>query len=182
MFRSNLENIEALGWPRRGYAWYVVAILTAAYALAYLDRVVLGLLLEPIANDLRISDTQASLLGGAAFAIFYITMGLPLGRLADRVNRRNLMMAGVACWSCMTVLCGLAGSFWHLFLARVGIGIGEAALTPAAHSLISDYFPPRERSAPLSTYMVGLAIGSGLAFMGGGSRQSLTLRCLSSGN
>src|SRR5882757_3141134 len=156
-------------WPHRARGWYVTAILTVLYTLSFIDRQVLGLVLEPIRRHLALTDTQASLLAGSAFALFYVTLGLPLGQLADRANRRNLILAGVFLWSLMTAACGLASSFWQLFAARVGVGIGEAALSPAALSVISDYFPPERRARPLATYTLALAIGSGLAYLVGGS-------------
>jgi MFS family permease len=156
-------------WPRRAYAWYVAAVLTTAYTLSYVDRQALGLLLEPIRRQLDLTDTQVSLLAGSAFALFYVTLGLPLGRLADRSNRRNLILAGVFLWSLMTAVCGLASNFWQLFAARVGVGVGEAALSPAALSMISDYFPPEKRTRPLTLYSLALAIGSGIAYLAGGS-------------
>jgi MFS family permease len=156
-------------WPRRIRGWYVAAVLTALYTLSFIDRQVLGLVLEPIRGHLGLTDTQVSLLAGSAFALFYVTLGLPLGRLADRANRRNLILAGVFLWSLMTAACGLASSFWQLFAARVGVGIGEAALSPAALSIISDYFPPEKRARPLAMYTLALAIGSGLAYLVGGS-------------
>ena len=164
-------SVEAteVPWPRTGYAWRVVAILTAAYTLSFIDRQILGLVLEPIRRDLLLSDTQVSLLAGSAFAIFYVTLGLPLGRIADRANRRNLIICGVLLWSLMTAACGLADNFWELFAARVGVGVGEAALSPAALSIISDYFPPRERVRPLAMYFLAPAIGSGLAYLLGGT-------------
>jgi MFS family permease len=156
-------------WPRRRYAWQVVAVLTAAYTLSFIDRQVLGLVLEPIRRDLLLSDTQVSLLAGTAFAIFYVTLGLPLGRIADRANRRNLIIGGVLLWSLMTAACGLADNFWELFATRVGVGVGEAALSPAALSIISDYFPPQQRVRPLAMYFLAPAIGSGLAYLLGGT-------------
>ncbi len=155
-------------WPSPVAGWWAVFVLTTAYTAAYIDRQILGLLVEPIRNTLNVNDTQISLLGGAAFALFYVIMGLPLGRLADRVNRKKLIAVGVFLWSLMTAMCGLATHFWHLFIMRVGVGIGEATLSPAAISIISDYFPPNKRARPLGTYMVALAIGSGLAFIVGG--------------
>lgn len=160
-------------WPRRSHAWYVVIVLTAAYTLSYIDRQVLGLMLEPIRHQMNLSDTQVSLLAGSAFALFYVVLGLPLGRLADRANRRNLIAAGIFLWSLMTAACGLAGNFWQLFAARVGVGVGEAALSPAALSIISDYFPPDERARPLTLYSLAIAIGSGLAFLAGGYMNAL---------
>ncbi len=160
------ENSAA--WPSPALGWWAVFVLTLSYTAAYIDRQILGLLVEPIRNSLNVNDTQISLLGGAAFALFYVSMGLPLGRLADSVNRRNLIAGGVFVWSLMTAMCGLATNFWQLFIMRVGVGIGEATLSPAALSMISDYFPPKKRARPLGTYMVALAIGSGLAFLVGG--------------
>lgn len=156
-------------WPRPRYAWQVVAVLTAAYTLSFIDRQILGLVLEPIRHDLLLSDTQVSLLAGTAFAIFYVTLGLPLGRIADRANRRNLIIGGVLLWSLMTAACGLADNFWELFATRVGVGVGEAALSPAALSIISDYFPPQQRVRPLAMYFLAPAIGSGLAYLLGGT-------------
>ena len=155
-------------WPSPRYAWYVLIVLTTAYILAFVDRIILGLLLELIRVDMDISDTQVSLLGGVAFAVFYVIMGLPLGRLADRSNRRNIIIVGVLVWSIMTMACGLAKNFTQLFLARVGVGIGEAALSPAALSIIADYFPPQRRHVAIAIYMSAIAVGSGLAFISGG--------------
>lgn len=168
--RSNVSQSakNAEGWPDSRYAWYVLLVLTGAYILAFVDRVVLGLLLELIRVDMQISDTQVSLLGGVAFAMFYVVMGLPLGRLADRSNRRNIIIIGIIIWSCMTMACGLAQNFWQLFFARVGVGVGEAALSPAALSVIADYFPPQRRHRAIAIYMSAVAIGSGLAFISGG--------------
>jgi MFS family permease len=156
-------------WPSRRYAWYTAIVLTACYTLSYIDRQILGLLLEPIRHSFTLTDTQVSLLAGTAFALFYVTLGLPLGRLADRASRRNLIFVGVFFWSLMTAACGLAQNFWQLFLARVGVGVGEAALSPAAHSIISDSFPPEQRVRPLALYTLALAIGSGLAYIAGGT-------------
>jgi MFS family permease len=160
-------------WPQRRYAWYVVGVLTAAYTLSYIDRQILGLVLEPLRQDLSLTDTQVSLLAGTAFALFYVTLGLPLGWIADRASRRKLIALGVFFWSLMTAMCGLASTFWQLFAARMGVGVGEAALSPAAYSIISDYFPPEARVRPLATYNVALAIGSGLAYLTGGAISSL---------
>ena len=151
------------------YAWFVVIVLTLAYTCSFVDRQILTLLIEPIRRDLHISDTQVSLLGGLAFSIFYTTLGIPIARLADQTHRRNLMAAGLAFWSLMTAACGLARSFWGLFAARVGVGVGEAALSPAAFSLLADYFPPRKVALAVSVYSMGLYFGAGLALMIGGS-------------
>lgn len=156
-------------WGSPLYSWYVVFVLTLAYTCSFIDRQILTLLIEPIRRDLNVSDTQVSLLGGLAFSIFYTTLGIPIARLADQTHRRNLMAAGVAVWSLMTAACGLARSFWGLFAARVGVGVGEAALSPAAFSLLSDYFPPQRLARAISVYSTGLYFGAGLALMIGGT-------------
>lgn len=151
------------------YAWYVVVILAMAFALSYVDRQILSLLVEPIKRDLGLSDTQISLVHGFTFAIFYAVMGLPLGRLADSHNRRVLITLSVGGWSVMTALCGLSRNFWHLFLARVGVGIGEAGLSPAAFSLIGDYFPLGKQTRAIAVYTLGPFMGGGLAYLVGGA-------------
>lgn len=155
--------------PDMGYAWYVVAVLTAMYTLSFIDRQILAFLVAPIRADLRISDTSMGLLGGFAFAIFYTLLGLPLGRIADKKSRRGLIAVGVVFWSLMTALCSMARSFGTLFAARVGVGVGEAALTPAAFSLICDYFPRDKLARACSVYSMGILIGSGLASIVGGA-------------
>ena len=152
-----------------GYAWYVVAVLLLAQTFSFLDRMIMGLLVGPIRETFQISDTQYSLLAGLAFSLFYAVMGLPLARIADAKSRRNLIAAGTAVWSLMTALCGLAGSFWSLFLARIGVGVGEATLAPSAYSMITDYFPRTILARALSVYMIGVTLGSGFAYMLGGA-------------
>ena len=160
---------ELRAWAKPGYAWFVVLVLTLAYTCSFIDRQILTLLIEPIRRDLHITDTQVSLLGGLAFSILYTTLGIPIARLADQTHRRNLMAAGLAFWSVMTAACGLARGFWGLFAARVGVGVGEAALSPAAFSLLADYFPPRKVALAISVYSMGLYFGAGLALMIGGT-------------
>ncbi len=150
------------------YPWLVVAILMVAYVFSFVDRQILNLLVGPIRRDLGISDTQMSLLMGFSFAIFYTILGIPLGRLADSWNRRGLIAAGVVVWSFMTSLCGLAHTYWQLFLFRIGVGVGEATLSPAAYSMIADYFPPHRRATAISVYSMGIYLGSGIAFLLGG--------------
>ncbi len=122
----------------------------------------------PIKSDLGLNDTQFSLLQGIAFALFYCTFGIPIARLADRSNRRNIISAGIALWSLMTALCGLARNFGQLFMARVGVGVGEAALAPAAYSLIADLFPRKKVGRAVGTYQTGLFVGYGLSVILGG--------------
>ncbi len=155
-------------WPNPVYSWYVIVVLMVAYTNSYIDRTILALLVEPIRADLNISDTQFSLLHGFAFAVFYTLMGIPLGRMADRRSRRGIMAIGIAFWSIASAACGLAKNFWQLFIARVGVGVGEAALSPAAYSMIADYFPPHRLGRAISVYGVGVFIGSGAAFLIGG--------------
>jgi MFS family permease len=162
------ERPDDTGYPDARYAWYVVVVLTIAYLLSFLDRQILALMVEPIRRDLDISDTQVSLLGNLAFGIFYTLLGLPLGRAADRYSRRGIIAAGVTIWCAMTAACGLARNFVQLFLARVGVGVGEAALNPAALSLISDYFPPKSRGQALTFYNMGISLGVGVALIFGG--------------
>ena len=150
------------------YEWYVVAMLMVAYIVSFVDRQVITLLVQPIRRDLGISDTEISLLMGFAFAIFYVTMGLPIARLADARSRRAIISAGILLWSLATACCGLARNFWQLFLARVGVGVGEAALTPAAYSMIADYFPADKLGRAIGVYATGLFLGAGLAMVLGG--------------
>ena len=155
-------------YPRQAYAWYVIGVLMLAYIVSYVDRSILTLLVEPIKRDIGVSDTQVSLLHGFAFALFYTLMGFPIGRLADRRHRVGIVAVGVAVWSVMTAACGVARTFGHLFLARVGVGFGEAALNPAAYSLIADYFRPHLISRATSTYVMGTYLGFGVAYIVGG--------------
>ena len=156
------------GYPSRPYAWTVVAILIATAVLSYTDRQVLSLLVDPIRGELGISDTQVSLLLGTAFAVVYGIAGIPLGFLADRTSRRNLIFAGVVVWSCGTLACGFSHSFGQLFAARIVVGLGEAVLSPAAISLISDYFPPARRGTAVGFFLSGIAMGIGAAILIGG--------------
>jgi MFS family permease len=155
-------------YPARRYAWTVVAILIATAVLSYTDRQVLSLLVDPIRGDLKISDTQISLLLGTAFAVIYGVAGIPLGFLADRISRRNLIFAGVCVWSAGTIACGFSHTFGELFASRIIVGLGEAALSPAAISLISDYFPASRRGTAVAFFLSGIAMGSGAAILIGG--------------
>ncbi len=154
--------------PSLAYAWFVVAVLMLTYVFSFVDRQILSLLVGPIRRDLQISDTQMSLLMGFTFAIFYTVCGIPLARFADRGSRRSLIGVGLILWSLMTALCGTAARYGQLLLYRIGVGVGEAALSPAAYSMIADYFPSERRATAISVYSMGIYIGSGLAFLVGG--------------
>ncbi len=155
-------------WPSPATAWRLTLLLTLAYIVSFLDRFVISLLIEPIKASMALTDFQIGLLLGPAFAIFYLTLGIPIGWLADRSARRPLIAAGIALWSLMTALCGLARSFWPLFLARIGVGVGEAVLAPCAVPMIGDAFPPERRARPISVYMSGSFLGSAASFLLGG--------------
>lgn len=151
------------------YSWYVVGILTLANVSAYVDRQILTLLVRPIKRDLVLTDSEVSLLGGLSFALFYTILGFPIARLADQKSRRAIISAGIAVWSVMTALCGAARNFAQLLLARVGVGVGEAALSPPAYSLIADYFPRERLGTAISVYTTGVYLGVGLAQLIGGA-------------
>ena len=144
-----------------------------AMLVSFVDRQVITLLVQPIRQDLGINDTQISLLMGFAFAIFYVLMGVPIARLSDRYNRRNIIAAGIFLWSLATAACGLAKNFTHLFLARIGVGVGEATLTPAAYSMIADYFPKEKLGRALGVYSTGVYLGAGVATVAGGAAVKL---------
>src|SRR5262245_3697137 len=150
------------------YAWYVAIVLMACNTLSFIDRQILSLLVTPIKLELGISDTQIGLLQGLAFGLFYTMLGIPMGRIADRGSRRTLVAVGIFCWSLMTALCAGARSFWTLFAARMGVGVGEATLSPSAFSLLSDYFPKERLATALSIFSMGVFFGSGLALIVGG--------------
>jgi MFS family permease len=156
-------------YPSARYAWYVVAVLTLANVSGFVDRQILSLLVIPIRRDLGISDTQMSLLMGLSFALFQTALGVPIGRLADSRSRRVIIGVGVAAWSAMTMACGLARTYTQLLLARIGVGVGEAALGPPAVSLVADYFPRARRATAMSVYTLGTFFGSGLAYLVGGA-------------
>lgn len=147
------------------YAWYTVGVLTLLYTFSFVDRQILTLLFGPIKQDLHISDTQVSLLSGLAFAGLYALLGIPIARLTDRGNRVAIITVGMLLWSAMTAMCGLARSFWQLFFARVGVGIGEATLSPAAFSIIADYFPPHRLGRAIGVYTLAIYFGMGAALL-----------------
>jgi len=151
------------------YAWYVCVVMMLLLSISYMDRSVLALLVAPIEAAFSVRDTTMGLLQGAAFAVVYVVFAFPLARLADRGNRRNLIVYGVIFWCGATICCGLAQSVRQLFLARMSVAAGEAVLMPAAVSILSDYFGPKSRARALSVYSIGLYLGSGLAMGGGGA-------------
>ena len=155
--------------PSPAYAWYTVVLCLLAYILSFVDRQIIALLVQPIQADLDLSDTQFSLLSGLAFAIFYALMGLPIARWADVGPRPLIISAGIVLWSLATAVCGLARSFWQLFMARMAVGVGEAALSPTAYSIITDSFPKSKLGLALGIYSTGVFLGSGLAFLVGGA-------------
>lgn len=154
---------------RKYYPWLVVAYLIVLYTSSFIDRTILGLLVEPIRADLDITDTEFGLIAGFSFALLYTLAGIPMGWVVDHGSRRMLIAGGCAVWSLMTALCGLANSFWQLFAARVGVGVGEATLSPASYSLLSDLFARDKLARALSFYSLGIPLGSGLALLIGGS-------------
>ncbi len=162
---ANEADREFLG---RRAAWYAVFVLTLCYTFSFVDRLILAFLVTPLKHDLHLSDTQIGLLQGLAFAMLYSVLGIPFGLLADRLNRRNLIALGVIAWSLMTSLGSVARTFGTLALARMGVGVGEASLSPAAFSLIADYFPRERLSSAMSVYGMGVQVGAGLALVSGG--------------
>lgn len=148
--------------------WYMVILLTTAQIVSYIDRFLPSLLIGPIKGDLGLTDFQVGLLLGPAFGVFYVLMGLPIGWMADRYNRRGILAAGITIWCSMTALASLAKGFPTLFATRLGVGLGEAALAPCTVSLISDRFPREKRARALSMFMSGTFLGAGAAFLLGG--------------
>ena len=155
-------------YPRPAAAWYAVAVLFLAYTFSAIDRQILTLLVGPVRADLVLSDFELSLLQGAAFSLLFVFVGFPVGRLADVHSRRGIIACGIAFWCLMTTACGLSRNFLQLFLARMGVGVGEATLSPAASSLIADMFPPEKRAVAFSVYHLGYPVGGGLALVIGG--------------
>jgi MFS family permease len=164
---SHLNSDAA--WPPAKQAWTAAVLLACANSLAFIDRTVLTLLVEPIKADLAISDTLISLLTGFSFAVFYAAVGLPVARMADRGNRRNIVATAVLVWSAMTAACGLAWNYLSLLAARAATGAGEGALSPAAQSMLADYFPKERLPGALGLYSMGIYVGNGLALVLGGA-------------
>ena len=160
--------VEERTYPSPGKAWYCVFVLALAVLVNFLDRNILNLLAESIKRDLQLTEIETSLILGVAFTVFYSIFGLPVARLVDRGNRKKIMAAGIAIWSVMTAFCGLASSFWQLFIGRVGVGVGETTSGPSAYSLLSDYFPPQKLPKAIAGMNMGFVLGIGMASIFGG--------------
>jgi len=158
-----LQGSEASLPEASKYSWYVLVVLVIVYILNFIDRQILSILAVDIKADLGLTDADMGFLGGAAFAVFYALFGIPLGRLADNWSRVKLLSIGLALWSIMTALSGFARNQAELTIARMGVGVGEATASPTAYSLISDYFPKRQRATALAIYSSGLYIGGGVS-------------------
>lgn len=155
--------------PSEGYAWYVVGVLMLVYLFSFLDRQILSLMVDDLKTGLGLTrDWQAAALMGPAFAVFYTIFGIPFGRLADTATRKRIIAGGLAAWSLMTVGCAFARSFWQMAIFRVGVGIGEASLSPSAYSIIADSFDGRKLARAISIYSSGIYLGSGMAYLIGG--------------
>jgi MFS family permease len=149
-------------------SWYVLGVLFLVYVFNFIDRSILNILAQSIKNDLGLYDWQIGMMGGLAFAAFYTTLGIPIARLADTHNRRNIIAVCLTVWSAMTALCGLAQNFWHLLLARIGVAVGEAGGSPPAHSMISDLFASDRRATALGIYALGIPVGTMIGSFAGG--------------
>jgi predicted MFS family arabinose efflux permease len=152
----------------RSYRYYVLAVLTLVSILSIADRLILSILLGDIKAEFALSDTQLGLLSGLAFTAFYVTFGMPIARLADRSNRKNIIALAVTAWSLMTALCGAAVGFWSLFVARMGVGIGEAGGTGSGSSIVADYFHRHELSWAMGILTLGSTLGTATGLMVGG--------------
>jgi MFS family permease len=159
---------DSTSYPSSFAAWYSVAVLLLMYIFSFIDRTTISLIVEPMKRDLQISDTQIGMLQGLAFALLYTFLGLPIARLSDRHSRRAIIAGGVFIWSIMATMCGLARTALQLFVARIGVGVGEAALSPAAYSIITDSFPRSKLGSAFGVYNIGITIGAGVAFLVGG--------------
>jgi predicted MFS family arabinose efflux permease len=169
--QNNNDTAPAADSPR--YRMVVLAMLVLVYTFNFIDRQIVGILAVPIKADLGLTDTQLGLMGGLAFALFYTLLGIPIAMLADRRNRTTIMTVALVVWSAMTAVCGLAQNFWQLFLARLGVGVGEAGGVAPAYSIVADYFPPNQRARALGVYSFGVPIGSALGIVFGGVIASL---------
>lgn len=170
--RENSHTAERVAgadpWSSAKYRYYFLGLLVLSYMINFMDRQILSILLEPIKNDLELQDWQLGTLGGIAFALFYVTLGLPIAKLSDRFNRVNILSIAIVSWSLATAACGLAANFFHMLLARIGVAVGESAGTPPSYSMIGDLFAPAKRATATGIYVVGPQLGTagGLIFGG----------------
>lgn len=160
---NNISQAKATG-----YAWYALGLLTIIYMMNFIDRVLIYILFTPIKKELVFSDLQLALLGSTSFVIFYTLLGIPFGKISDKVSRKKMIAVGLSVWSLFSGLTGIAGSFWSIFICRMMVGVGEATLGPAALSLLSDYFPAKMRATVQAIFSSAIAIGTGVAFFFGG--------------
>ena len=165
---TSTESAKVPATENLMYRWYVLGVLMIVYAFSFMDRQIVSILLEDLRAEFLLTDTQLGLLSGIAFALFYATLGVPIARYADRANRVRIVSIAITVWSLMTAVCGMAGSFWQLFLARVGVGIGEAGGGPPSHSIVSDYFDATQRSIAMSIYSMGPTVGTFIGLAAGG--------------
>ncbi len=158
---------RSVPFPNRNYAWFVVFVLIIASLVAFVDRQVVAIVVEPMKDDLGVGDTEIGWLYGI-FALFYAVAAIPIATIADSKSRKNIIAFGIFFWSILTVACGLTRNYWQIFMARIGVGVGEATLTPSATSLISDYFPRKDIPMAVSIFQTGPVIGTAIAFIVGG--------------
>jgi predicted MFS family arabinose efflux permease len=170
MSLSRIESADARARTHQSvaYAWYVTFILTACYTLSFMDSKLPFILVQLIKKDLSLTDTEMGILAGPAFSLTYAICTIPLAKLSDRLTRKYIIAGAVTIWSAFTASCGMAHAFASFMFGRVGVAFGESALTPAAHSMIADYFPERERAKVIAIYFSGIAVGSFLALSAGG--------------
>ena len=161
------SDVVAPPYPNRRYAWFVVFVLIIASLIAFIDRQVVAIVVDPMKQDLGVGDTEIGWLYGV-FALFYAFAAIPIATLADTKSRKHIIAIGIFLWSLMTIGCGLTRSYWQIFIARIGVGVGEATLSPSATSLIGDYFPRKDIPLAMSIFQTGPIIGSGIAFVIGG--------------
>ena len=165
---SSIASADSSGGFSDATRRYVLGVLVVTYTFNFIDRQILGILVEPIKRDLGVSDTFMGLLTGLAFAVFYTLMGIPIARIADRANRRNLIAVALAIWSTFTALQGVAQNAWQLMVFRIGVGVGEAGCSPPSHSIIADYYPQNRRASALGIYSLGIPVGILFGFLVGG--------------
>ena len=158
-----MQNTEKV--VSQSAAWWALLLLTATYTFSFIDRQIINLLVDPIRSDLSLSDSEVSFLQGLAFVLPYVLLSIPIGRIVDRANRIRVLVIGIMVWTVSCVSCGLSRNFWQLSLARVGVGGGEASVTPASWSLLADYFPEEKRALPVSLFLMGPYLGAGLSLI-----------------